>query len=481
MAAGPLVRPAVVDGKPLHTGQAIDVLDPSTGRRFARVARCGADEVDEAVAAARRAFEGVWRHASARERSAACRAVAAAVRAHSDELARLETLDTGKPLGQARADVDVAARYFEFYAGTVEALYGETLMSAPDLFAYALPEPHGVCGHITPWNYPLQVAARTVAPALAAGNCCLLKPAEDAPLTSLRLAELAVEAGLPAGALNVVPGYGEEAGEALAAHPGLDHLAFTGSREVGRLVMARAAENIVPVLLELGGKSPHLVLADADLDAAVPVIVESITEHAGQNCSAGSRLLVHEQVHDRVVRQVAAAFRAMRIGPGSTDPDLGPLISAGQRRRVLDYVESGRRDSRLVTGGGRPADPALAGGFFVEPTLFDDVPPGCALAQEEVFGPVLAVTPFSGLEEAVALANGTTYGLNAGLWTRDVGTAHRLVREMRAGQVFVNRYSAAGGVELPFGGCKASGFGREKGFEALRSYCRSKAVVVDLG
>jgi aldehyde dehydrogenase (NAD+) len=475
------VVPAVVDGKPLQTAEAIDVLDPATGLRFAGVARCRAAEVDEAVAAARGAYETVWRQLPTRDRAAVCRAVGATLRAHRTELAALECRDTGKPLGQAGVDVDVAARYFEFYAGTVEALYGETLLSEPGLAAWTVLEPHGVCGHIIPWNYPLQVAARTVAPALAAGNCSVLKPAEDAPLSSVRLAELALDAGLPPGVLNVVPGYGEEAGAALAAHPGLDHLAFTGSREVGRQVMAAAAAAIVPVLLELGGKSPQLVFADADLDLAVPAIVAGITEHAGQNCSAGSRLLVEAGVHAEVVEAVAAAFRALRIGPGGTDPDLGPLISAAQHRRVLGYLDRGRRDARLVTGGGRPADPALAGGFFVEPTLFDRVPPGSPLAQEEVFGPVLAATPFGDLDEAVALANGTTYGLNAGIWTRDVGRVHHLVRELRAGQVFANRYSAAGGVELPFGGVKASGFGREKGFEALRGYCRSKSVAIRTG
>jgi len=469
---------AFINGKALETGDTIEVLDPSTGLPCARVARCGRTEIDLAVAAARECFETVWRHETAEARAGACRRLADVLRAHRAELAELETLDTGKPRSQADTDVDVAARYFDYYAGTIEALFGETLLSGPGLLAYTLIEPHGVCAHITPWNYPLQVAARTLAPAIAAGNCCVLKPAEDAPLTSLRLGELACDAGLPAGVLSVVPGYGHEAGAALAAHPGIDHLAFTGSREVGQSVMVGAARNIVPVTLELGGKSPHIVLPDFAPDRAIPLIVRSITEHAGQNCSAGSRLLVHQDVHRGVVDAVAAAFRAMRIGPGRTDPDLGPLVSERQRQRVLGYIDSGRAESRLVTGGGAPAGPELAGGFYVEPTVFDEVPPAARIAQEEIFGPVLAVTPFADLDEAVALANGTTYGLSAGVWTRDLGRAHWLSRELRVGQVFINNYSAAGAVELPFGGYKASGFGREKGFEALREYTRCKAVAV---
>jgi aldehyde dehydrogenase (NAD+)/betaine-aldehyde dehydrogenase len=372
----------------------------------------------------------------------------------------------------------VTARYFEFYAATAETLFGTTLPSARSVFAYTIIEPHGVSAHIVPWNYPLQVTARTLAPALATGNACVLKPAEDAPLTPLRIGELALEAGFPPGVLNVVPGYGDEAGAALAAHPGIDHLSFTGSREVGELVMASAARNIVPVTLELGGKSPQLVFADADIDAAVPSIVSAITEHAGQNCSAGSRLLVHESVRDEVVARVRAAFEAMRIGPGRDDPDLGPLISAKQRDRVRGYIDLGRTTARLVTGGESLDDPLLAGGFFVRPTIFDDVPPDARIAQEEIFGPVLCVTPFRTTDEAVALANGTTYGLASGVWTRDVHRVQRLVRELRAGQVFVNNYSAAGSVELPFGGYGRSGFGREKGAIAVQEYVRHKAVAI---
>ncbi|MCC9308325.1 aldehyde dehydrogenase family protein [Kitasatospora sp. RB6PN24] len=472
-------HPAVIAAKKVATEEWIEVLDPSDGRPFARVPRCGAAEVAEAVAAARDAYETTWRFTTAAERSLVCRRIAQGLRAARSELAALETRDTGKPISQARTDVDVAARYFDFYAGAVEALGGETILSQSDLLAFTLREPYGVCGHIIPWNYPLQVAARTVAPALAAGNCSVLKPAEDAPLTSLRLAEIALEAGLPPGALNVVPGYGEEAGAALTGHPGVDRLAFTGSREVGEAVMAAAARTIVPVTLELGGKSPHIVLPDFDAEAAVPLIVRSITEHAGQNCSAGSRLLVHESVHEELVAALVEAFRGLRIGAGTTDPDMGPLISAKQHARVLDYLAQGRRDCVLATGGGVPAGAQYTDGFYVEPTIFDRVAPDHRLFNEEVFGPVLCVSAFGSLDEAVDLANRTSYGLAAGVWTSDVATAHWLAGQLRAGQVFVNNYSAAGGVELPFGGYKRSGIGVEKGLEALREYTRCKTVAIN--
>jgi aldehyde dehydrogenase (NAD+) len=297
----------------------------------------------------------------------------------------------------------------------------------------------------------------------------------------MAMASLALEAGFPPGVLNVVPGLGTEAGAALAAHPGIDHIAFTGSREVGSLVMAAAAVNIVPVALELGGKSPQVVFSDCDLDAAVPSIVSSIIEHAGQNCSAGSRVLVERGTRGRLVDALAEAFGAIRIGPGSADLDMGPLISEAQRDRVLGYIRQGQLVARLVTGGGIPAAQQLAGGFFVQPTIFDEVPPESSIAQEEIFGPVLSVLEFSDAAEAVALANGTSFGLAAGVWTNRVNLAHWLAAELRVSQVFVNNYAAAGGVELPFGGCKKSGFGREKGFTALHEYTRTKAIAVHTG
>jgi len=470
--------PALIGAERVAANETFEDLDPSTGRLIAEVARCGATEIDQAVKAAQQTFESVWRQTVPAERARILRRIADLMRQERDTLAQLESLDTGKPLRQARVDADVAARYFEFYGDIVESLYGSTIPAVRDMFIYTLREPFGVTAHIIPWNYPLQIGARTVAPALAAGNCCVLKPAEEASLTPLRLGELALEAGLLPGALNVVPGLGEEAGAALAAHPGINHLAFTGSLDIGKSVSKAAAENVVPVTLELGGKSPNIVLADADLGSAVPVIVNSILQNAGQTCSAGSRLLVQEAVHDQVVEAIARRFQTVTIGRGLEDPDLGPLISERQQERVHELVQQGREGARLLIGGDIARDERLAGGFYFLPTIFDQVASNTLIAREEIFGPVLAISTFRDLDEATALANDTQYGLIAAIWTRDIGKAHGLARELRVGQVYVNTYGAGGGVELPFGGYKRSGYGREKGYEAMLGYTQVKTVAV---
>jgi aldehyde dehydrogenase (NAD+) len=478
--ASVLTCEALIDGEVVPASATFQDLDPATGETLAEVARCEAEEIDRAVEAARRTFKSDWSRRSPSERAGVLRNIATLIRRDHDDLSRLESLDTGKPISQARADVEISARYFDFYASTIEAVYGDTVPLGAQLFVYTLREPHGVTGHIIPWNYPAQMVGRSIAPALAAGNCCVLKPAEEAPLSAVKIAHLALEAGLPNGAFNVVPGLGEEAGAALACNAGIDHLSFTGSTEVGRLVAKAAAENIVPVTVELGGKSPNIVFADADLERAMSTVVRSIIQNAGQTCSAGSRLLVEEDVYNDVRDGVAERFQSLRLGPGIEDPDVGPLITARQQSRVNDLVEDARGQARVVVGGQPPEDARLSKGFFYEPTLIDEVDAAAPIAQEEVFGPVIVVLPFRGLDAAATLANNTSYGLVAGVWTRDVVKAHRLANEIEAGQVFINTYGAGGGVELPFGGRKLSGYGREKGFEGLLAFTRTKTVAIDL-
>ncbi len=473
--------PAIIGGREeaAQAGETFPTLNPANGQVLAQVARGREADIDRAIAAARGAFEATWRRVAPAERGRVLARVAQGLLSRLEDFALWETLDTGKPLSQARADVRACARYFEYYAGAADKVFGQTIPVDSDYLAYTLREPWGVCGIIIPWNYPLQIMGRTVAAALAAGNTVVLKPAEQAPLTAVQLARMALDCGLPPGVFNVVPGFGADAGAHLAGHPGIDHLSFTGSVATGTRVMEAAARRITPVTLELGGKSPQIVFADADLQQALDTTARAILQNAGQTCSAGSRLLVQRAIHDEAVSYLAEAFRRVRIGPGLEDPDLGPLITAQQRERVLRFVQGAVQDgARLAYGGTVPDDPALSGGYFFAPTLLAGVQPGMAVACEEVFGPVLVVLSFEDEADAVRLANGTEYGLVAGVWTRDAGRAHRVAAQMMAGQVFVNCYGAAGGVELPFGGYKRSGFGREKGMEGLLSYTQLKTVAL---
>jgi acyl-CoA reductase-like NAD-dependent aldehyde dehydrogenase len=356
---------------------------------------------------------------------------------------------------------------------------GHTIPIGPGFLDYTLREPIGVSAQIIPWNYPIQIGARGVAPALAAGCTVVLKPAEDAPMTALRLGEIALASGVPPGVLNVVPGIGPEAGAALASDPEINQVTFTGSIEVGILVAKMAADNIVPVVMELGGKSPNIVFADADLDRTVAGVSNAIFQNAGQTCSAGSRLLVERKAHDAVVERLVARAKSMRVGPGVSDPDMGPIISKRQLDTIEGYVTIGKGEgAEVLTGGARPSDPALGGGFYFQPTLLDRVAPEMRVSREEIFGPVLAITTFEDVEEAAELANRSQYGLVAGVWTKDINKALALASRIKVGQVYVNTYGAGGGVELPFGGYKKSGYGREKGLESLASYTQVKNVCV---
>ena len=457
-------------------GETLPVVDPSDGAPFAAIGRGDADDVASAIAAARAAYDGAWGRTAPADKGRRLAALSRAIGERAEEFAWLEARDCGKPLKQARADVAACARYFEFYGGACDKLHGETIPYTPGYGVLAWREPHGVTGHIIPWNYPLQIFGRSVGGALAAGNACVVKPAEDACLSILRLAELASEVGFPAGTVNVVTGLGAEAGIALARGE-IDHLSFTGSAATGTIVAQAAAVRHVPVTLELGGKGPQLVFDDADLDAALPAIVNAIVQNAGQTCSAGSRLLVQRSRYDETLERVGRAFAALRVGPAFADLDCGPLIRASQRDRVAGFLDEAVAAGYRVVARGTIAADAPAGGYYVVPTLVADVPADARIACDEVFGPVLAAMAFDDEADAVRLANATPYGLVAGVWTRDGARQFRRARAIRAGQVFVNNYGAGGGVELPFGGVGRSGHGREKGLEALLGFTQLKTVV----
>jgi aldehyde dehydrogenase (NAD+) len=458
-------------------GRTLPVVDPSTGEPFDSLARGNAADIDQAVNAARTALGGPWGRMNATERGRILMKMSELILSRHEELAQLEARDTGKPLTQARTDITVAARYCEYYGGAADKVHGQHIPYLEDFHVVVVREPYGVTAHILPWNYPAQMFGRSVVPSLAMGNAAVLKPSEDACLSPLAFCDIAAEAGLPAGALNVVTGLGEEAGAALTAHGGIDFVTFTGSPEVGTLVQKAAADRTLKCVLELGGKSPQIVFDDADLDRAAATILKAITQNAGQTCSAGSRLLVQRSIYDKFVAMVAERFEKATAGSPKMDRDCGPLINAAQKERVKGFIEDARASGIPVLAQGRVADGVPAGGYYVAPTLFGAVPRNHRLACQEVFGPVLAALPFEDEEDAITVANATEFGLLAGIWTRDGARQTRVAKRMHCGQVYITCYGAGGGVELPFGGVKKSGHGREKGFLALEEFCNIKTIV----
>jgi acyl-CoA reductase-like NAD-dependent aldehyde dehydrogenase len=464
------------------SGETFATVNPATGETLTQVARGAAPDIDRAVASAREAMRGkAWGRMNPHKRATLLWALADLIEANADELATLETRDNGKPYFESRkVDLPSVVENFRYFAGLADKIQGETIPVAGPFLNYTLREPVGVVGCIVPWNFPLSLAAWKVAPALACGNAVVLKPAEETPLTALRLGALAAEAGFPPGALNVVPGFGEEAGAALVAHPDVDAIAFTGSTEVGRVVARSAADTLKKVSLELGGKSPNLVFADADLAAAARGASTGIFYGKGEVCAAGSRILVERTVYDEFVEGFGARAAKMTVGdPMDPGTRIGAIVSERQLERVMGYVEAGRSEgARLVTGGERTQ--VEGRGNFVTATVFADVDPAMTIAREEIFGPVAAVIPFDDLDDAVAKANQTIYGLAAGIWTRDVGKAHRLARELQAGTVWINTYNQYDSGS-PFGGYKQSGYGRDLGHQAaLEKYTQVKSVWVAL-
>ncbi len=461
-----------------QTGESLAVIDPSDGQEYSTIARSRAADIDAAVMAARAAYNGVWGKMAPSERSRLLLRLSVALQDRQEHLARVESKDTGKPLKQGRADAAAVARYFEFYGGAVDKLHGTTIPYPQDFTVLTVREPHGVTGHIIPWNYPLQIFGRSVGAALAAGNACVVKPAEDACVSLLELAQIALDVGLPPGVLNICTGLGVEAGAALSAHPGVDHISFTGSPQTGKQVAQAAAGHFAPATLELGGKSPQIVFSDADIDTALPVLLNAILQNAGQTCSAGSRVLIQRPIYTTVMDRLSELFACTRTGPASENLDCGPLISARQLARVRGFLAEADEASITVAARGTLETSAPATGFYQPPVLLSHVPPEHRLAQEEIFGPVLAAIAFDHEADALRLANSTPFGLVAGVWTQNGARQMRMARHVRAGQVFVNNYGAGGGVELPFGGTGQSGFGREKGFEALYGFTTVKTIAI---
>lgn len=459
------------------SGKKLAVLSPVDGQQFEEIPRGEAADIDLAVKAANQALEGPWGKMTALERGRLLMKLGEKVLQHHEELSLLEAKDTGKPMTTAKADITVLARYFEFYGSAADKIHGEVI---PFLNGYGVTlerEPLGVTAHIIPWNYPAQMLGRTIAPALAMGNAVVVKPAEDACLTPLRVAELASEIGFPAGVINLVSGLGEEAGAALSCHPGINFISFTGSNEVGVLVQQAAAKNAVKCVLELGGKSPHVLFADADLERAIPIITRGIIANTGQTCTAGSRLLIQKPVYQAVMDRLAKEFSNIKVGTPDMDLNCGPVVNLAQRNRVNHFLKLAKDSHIDIVAQGQLANNLPPQGYYVTPTLLGNVPFDHPINQEEIFGPVLATLDFETEADAIRLANSTSYGLMAAVWTENGGRQQRIAKSIKAGQVYINGFGAGGGVELPFGGVKRSGHGREKGFLALEELSTTKTII----
>ena len=470
----------LIDGRHVAAaaGRSFETIDPATEQPIAAVAEADAADVDAAVASARRALAGPWGHMRAADRGRLLHRVANLIELHADELAALESRDAGKPISAVlRQDLPAAIDTLRYYAGWADKINGQVIPARPDALTYTVREPVGVVGAIVPWNFPLMIGMWKVAPALACGCTVVLKPAEITPLSALRVGDLALEAGLPPGVLNVVPGFGKSAGRALVDHPDVDKVTFTGSPAVGREVLAGAAGNLKRVTLELGGKSANVIFADADLDAAVKAASAGIFFNTGQVCSAGSRILVQAEIYDEVVDRLTARAKSIRVGsPAERSTAMGPIVSQAQMARVLDYIAIGVREgASLVTGGRRLDGP----GYFVGPTVFANVDHDMRISQEEIFGPVVSVVRFEDEDDAIAKANGTRYSLAAGVWSRDIGRVHRFATRVKAGTVWINTYGYTD-IRLPWGGARDSGYGREHGDAAIENFTEPKAVWMNL-
>ena len=483
--SAPTTARMIIGGEPVDAadGQTFEVVNPATGRVIATAPLGGPADVDRAVETARRAFEDRkgWANWAAGERGRALARLAALIKDHTDELASLESRNVGKPISGARGEITGAGLVFDYYAGAANKIFGQTIPVSKPGLDLTLREPIGVVGLIVPWNFPLLMASWKVAPALAAGNTAILKPASYSPMTAIRLAELALEAGIPAGVLNVVTGPGGSAGAAIAGHPGVGKVAFTGETATGQEIMRLASGNVKKVSLELGGKSPNIVFADADLERFARESPYSVFDNTGQDCCARSRILVERSAHDQVVELFAEATRKVVVGdPADTATEVGTMVSFKQRDRVKDYIEIGLAEgATLVVGGGQPQDAALAEGAYLMPTVFDGVSNDMRIAREEIFGPVVSIIAFDTEEEALRLANDTPYGLSGSIWSRDIGKALRTARGLQSGVISVNSNSSVH-TEAPFGGYKTSGIGRELGMSALDLYTEVKNVFIDL-